>query len=158
MNIPADAVPADFIEFPFPSSEHFLSLTGPLYVKRDGQKLVLGLRVENRHCNIAGICHGGMLMTFADMQLSIGAKFESEDRFGFSPTLSMTTDFLSPAVNGAWIEGRTDLLRSTRNFLFCQCIVSANGAPVLRASGIMKLGGGAFADVKGLPDLRSILK
>lgn len=157
MNVATDAVPAGFIEFPFPPTEHFLGLTGPLYVKRDGRKLVLGLRVEKRHCNIAGICHGGMLMTFADMQLGIGAKFESEEDVGFSPTISMTADFLSPALSGVWIEGRTDLLRSTRNFLFCQCIVSANGAPVMRASGIMKLGG-ARTEIKGLPDLRSLLK
>lgn len=157
MNMAANAVPAGFIEFPFPPMEHFLALTGPLYVKRDGKKLVLGMRVEKRHCNIAGMCHGGMLMTFADMQLGIGAKFESEEDVGFSPTVSMTADFLSPAVSGAWIEGRTDLLRSTRNFLFCQCMISANGGPVLRASGIMKLGG-ARTDIKGLPDLRSLLK
>lgn len=157
MNVKPDIVPAGFIEFPFDADEHFLGLTGPLYVKRDDTKLVLGLRVEKRHCNIAGICHGGMLMTFADMQLGIGARFESEHGVGFSPTVSMTADFLSPAANGAWIEGRTDLLRSTRNFLFCQCIVTANGAPVMRASGIMKLGG-APSDVKGLPNLRTLLK
>lgn len=157
MNVQTEAVPARFIEFPFGNTEHFLRLTGPLYVKRDGSKLVLGLRVEKRHCNIAGICHGGMLMTFADMQLGIGARFESEPNAGFSPTISLTADFLSPALDGAWIEGRTDLLRSTRNFLFCQCIVTANGAPVMRASGIMKVGG-APVEVKGLPDLRTLLK
>ncbi len=157
MNAPTSAIPAGFVQFPFGEGEHFLSLTGPLYVKRDDKKLVLGLRVESRHCNIAGICHGGMLMTFADMQLGLGAKFESEEDAGFAPTVSMTGDFLSPAVKGSWIEGRTDLLRATRNFLFCQCIVTANGAPVMRASGIMKLGG-APVDVKGLPDLRTILK
>lgn len=155
MNIPTNAVPAGFIEFPFPPGEHFLTLTGPLYIKRDDKKLVLGLRVENRHCNIANICHGGMLMTFADMQLGVGARFELEQESGFSPTINMTADFLSPAANGAWLEGRTDLLRATRNFLFCQCIVTANGAPVLRASGIMKLGG---AEVKGLANLRTLLK
>jgi acyl-coenzyme A thioesterase PaaI-like protein len=111
---------------------------------------------EHFHCNIGGICHGGMLMTFADMQLGLGARFDSEDEFGFMPTVSMTADFLAPAPLGAWVEGRTDLLRSTRNFIFVQCIVTSNGAPAVRSSGIMK-SGGAPTNVKGLPNLRSLL-
>jgi uncharacterized protein (TIGR00369 family) len=158
MNIQTTTAPEGFIELPFSGGEHFLSLTGPLYAKRDNKKLVLGLRVEKRHCNIAGICHGGMLMTFADMLLGLGARFENEEDFGFMPTVSMTADFLSPAPLGAWVEGRTDLLRSTRNFLFCQCIVTSNGAPVMRASGIMKTGGATQAVSGLLPNLRSLLK
>lgn len=157
MNVQTDAVPAGFIELPFGGGEHFLTLTGPLWAKREKDKLVLGFRVERRHCNIGGVCHGGMLMTFADMQLSLGARFDSEGEFGFMPTVNLTADFLAPASLGAWVEGRTDLLRVTRNFLFCQCIITSNGAPVVRASGIMKVGG-APATIKGLPNLRSLLK
>ena len=157
MNVQTNAVPAGFIALPFKGDEHFLSLTGPLYAKRDGEKLVLGFRVEQRHCNIGGICHGGMLMTFADMQLGLGARFDSEEDIGFMPTVSMTADFLAPAPLGAWVEGRTDLLRSTRNFLFCQCVVTSNGSPAMRASGIMK-SGGAPSNLKGLPNLRTLLK
>lgn len=157
MNIQTDAVPAGFVELPFGGGEHFLSLTGPLWGKRESNKLVLGFRVEKRHCNVGGICHGGMLMTFADMQLGLGARFDSEEDFGFMPTVSMTADFLAPAPLGAWVEGRTDLLRATRNFLFVQCIVTSNGAPAVRSSGIMKSGGAPSA-VKGLPNLRTLLK
>ena len=89
--------------------------------------------------------------------LSLGARFESESEFGFMPTVSMTADFLAPAPLGAWVEGRTDLLRATRNFLFVQCLITSNGAPALRASGIMK-SAGAPAEVKGLPNLRALLK
>ena len=157
MNVTTNAVPAGFIELPFSGGEHFLSLTGPLWGKREGNKLVLGFRVEKRHCNVGGICHGGMLMTFADMQLGLGARFDSEEEFGFMPTVSMTADFLAPAALGAWVEGRTDLLRATRNFVFCQCILSSNGSPLMRASGIMKSGGAPTA-IKGLPNLRALLK
>ncbi len=157
MNLQTTAVPEGFVALPFKGGEHFVSLTGPLYAKRDGNKLVLGFRVEQRHCNIGGICHGGMLMTFADMQLGLGARFDSEEEFGFMPTISMTSDFLAPAPLGAWVEGRTDLLRATRNFVFCQCIVTSNGAPAMRASGIMK-SGGAPTELKGLPNLRTLLK
>ncbi|MBK8007605.1 MAG: PaaI family thioesterase [Rhizobiales bacterium] len=157
MNVQTDAVPAGFIELPFGAGENFLSLIGPLWCKRENNKLILGFRVEKRHCNIGGICHGGMLMTFADMQLGLGARFHAEEDFGFMPTVNMTADFLAPAALGAWVEGRTDLLRSTRNFIFCQGIITSNGAPAVRASGIMK-SGGAPVSIKGLPNLRSLLK
>jgi uncharacterized protein (TIGR00369 family) len=153
----AVAVPEGFVEIPFGGTEHFLTHTGPLWGRREKDKLVLGFRVEPRHCNIGGICHGGMLMTFADMLLGLGARFENEEEFGFMPTVSMTADFLAPAPLGAWVEGRADLLRSTRNFLFVQCLVTSNGAPAMRASGIMK-SGGAPANVKGLTNLRTLLR
>jgi len=156
-NNTAQAAPAGFVEIRFDSVENFITHTGALYGKRDGDKLVLGFRVARHHCNIGGVCHGGLLMTFADMLLSLGARFESESEFGFMPTVSMTADFLAPAPLGAWVEGRTDLLRATRNFLFVQCLITSNGAPALRASGIMK-SAGAPAEVKGLPNLRALLK
>lgn len=151
----AAAPPPGFIELKFEGGDHFVNVIGPLWAKRDGNKLLLGIRVTHRHCNIAGICHGGMLMTLADMQLSLGTRLETEEQFNFTPTVSMTADFLAPAALGSWVEGRTDLLRTTRNFLFSQCIITSNGAPAVRASGIMKTSGAPTA-VKGLPDVRKL--
>lgn len=47
----------------------YINACGPLYGRRDGDALCLGLRVERRHCNPAGSCHGGMLATLAGMLL-----------------------------------------------------------------------------------------
>ena len=52
----------------------FVALNGPLYIRSvaqpDGSKQRhLGFRVETRHTNPMGNCHGGMLATFADMLL-----------------------------------------------------------------------------------------
>jgi acyl-coenzyme A thioesterase PaaI-like protein len=38
-----------------------------------------------------------MLMTFADMQLGLGARFDAEEDVGFMPTVNLTADFLAPA-------------------------------------------------------------
>jgi uncharacterized protein (TIGR00369 family) len=130
------SIPAGFRIVPM---DRFVGVNGPLYARREGERLVLGFRVEMRHCNPANICHGGMLMTLADMLLGMGANFQG--KLGrFLPTVSMTTDFLAPAPLGAWVEGRTEILRTTRNLVFAQCLVTVDGTPALRASGIMKLG------------------
>ncbi len=117
----------------------FIDLNGPLYRKRDGERLVLGLRVERRHCNPLLICHGGMLSTFVDMAMAYAIHYQAKLAH-FVPTINLTTDFLGPAPEGAWIEARTDILKQTRNLVFAQCLVSTEGKNVARASGVFKIG------------------
>lgn len=118
----------------------YIDACGPLYGRRDGDALVLGLRVERPHCNPGGSCHGGMLSTLADMLLVLGAGAQ----LGLSRymlTVSLSCDFIAPAMEGAWVEGRLQVLRSTRNLVFCQGQLHADGALVLRLSGIAKPSG-----------------
>src|SRR6185437_6901924 len=79
---------------------------------------LLGFRVEERHCNPAKICHGGMLMTFADMQLPFGIRLQALSDPGFLPTVSLSAEFMAPAPLGSWVQGRTDVLKTTRNLAF----------------------------------------
>ena len=44
----------------------FAGLVGPFYARRQGRELSLGLRIEQRHLNSRGSCHGGLLATLAD--------------------------------------------------------------------------------------------
>jgi acyl-coenzyme A thioesterase PaaI-like protein len=101
--------------------------------------LLLGFRVEMRHCNPGSVCHGGMLATFGDMLLPIAARFQAKMDMGFLPTVNLSCDFLAPAPLGSWVEGRADALKVTKNLLFAQGLATADGAPVLRANGIFKI-------------------
>jgi hypothetical protein len=38
------------------------------------------------------------------------------------------------------VQGEGDVLRTTRNLLFAQGLITADGTPVLRVSGIFKMG------------------
>ena len=58
----------------------------------------------------------------------------------FFPTISLQIDYMSPAPLGAWVQGQADILRTTRNMLFGQGLVTADGEPALRMSGIFKMG------------------
>ena len=131
-------IPDGFVPLPFKGG--FVGTNGPLYAKRADGMLRLGFRVEERHCNPMGICHGGMLATFADMQLPFGARAQSENADRFLPTISLTTDSMAPAPMGAWVEGETVVLRVTRNMVFAQMTATADGTLCLRANGIFKIG------------------
>jgi acyl-coenzyme A thioesterase PaaI-like protein len=80
-----------------------------------------------------------MLMTCADMQLPFGIRLQALSDPGFLPTVSLSAEFMAPAPLGSWVQGRTDVLKTTRNLAFAQCLLTADGEPVLRASGIFKV-------------------
>ncbi len=118
----------------------FIAHVGPLYLKRDGDNLWVGFRVEKRHTNPMGICHGGMLASFADMLLPLSIHRKSEVGMRFLPTISLQLDYLAPAPLGAWVQGDAQVLRVTRSLVFAQGLASADGTPILRVSGVCKIG------------------
>ena len=132
--------PAGFVPMPGHDPGIYNSLIGPFWARPEGEGLAIGFRVEPRHGNPAGQCHGGMLAGFADIVLTGGCNHLA--RLGrFLTTVSLTTDFLAPAALGAWVEARPEVLTVTRSTLFGQCLVTAEGVPVLRASGTFRFAG-----------------
>ena len=130
---------------PLPISSGFIGVNGPLYMRRvsrpDGDIAQAGFRVEERHTNPMGNCHGGMLATFADMLLPVCIHRQAKEvRNHFLPTINLQIDYLAPAPLGSWVQGEVQVLRVTRSLVFAQALVSADGTPAVRASGIFKIG------------------
>ncbi len=131
---------------PLPVGGDFIATNGPLYIRSvaqpDGSKVRhLGFRVEQRHTNPMGNCHGGMLATFADMMLPMLAHRQAPElRNQFLPTVSLQIDYLAPSPLGAWVQGEAQVLRTTRNLAFVQGLITADGVPALRVSGSFKIG------------------
>lgn len=119
---------------------HFVAHNGPLYARLEGGRVQLGFRVEERHTNPLGICHGGMLATFADMLVPCAAMYLAGLERRFLPTISLQVDYMGSAPLGAWVQGQSEVLRTTRNMLFGQALVTSDGAPALRVSGVFKQG------------------
>ncbi len=135
---------------PMTAGGEYMKINGPLHIKRDGERVWIGFRVEPRHCNPMGNCHGGMIASYCDMLLPMSAHRKSaEVRGRFLPTISLQIDYLAPVPLGAWVEGEAELLRVTRSLVFMQGLVSADDVPAVRVSGIFKLG--PPFDPKALP-------
>lgn len=133
----ATAIPAGMKEMSFMG---FMEVNGPLWGRLDGADglPVMGFRVEPRHCNPMQVCHGGMLMTFADMLLGFTVGVAAGGK-KFMPTVNLAGDYVGPAPLGSWVEGKGRLIRQTRNLGFAETLITADGAPCFRASGIMKI-------------------
>lgn len=133
----------------------FVAHNGPLFGRLLDGRLQLGFRVEERHTNPMGICHGGMMATFADMLIPCAAMYRPDGERRFLPTISLQIDYMGSAPLGAWVQGEGEVLRTTRNMLFGQAMVNADGVPALRVSGIFKQG--ALLDQNGANDLLGLM-
>lgn len=126
---------------PLAMAGEFMSANGPLYLRHEGALVQMGFRVEGRHTNPLGICHGGMLASFCDMLLPVSINHKRPDiGIRFFPTINLQLDYLAPAMLGAWVEGEAQVLRVTRSLVFAQALATADGEPCIRASGIFKIG------------------
>ncbi|MGO4838640.1 16S rRNA (cytosine(1402)-N(4))-methyltransferase, partial [Rhizobiaceae sp. 2RAB30] len=59
-----------------------------------GGKLRLGMRIGRRHVNPHDTCHGGVLASFADMQLYVSQQQEPSLRYILMPTINMSIDYI----------------------------------------------------------------
>ena len=82
----------------------FEIFVGPLFETGEGAGAPLSLLVDERHVNLRGSIHGGMLMTLADMTL--GAAVWDATDLAPSVTMNMQTQFLKEARVGDQVEVR----------------------------------------------------
>lgn len=129
-------VPEGFTLMRMPTNP-FIDGIGPLYGRLEDERFVLGIRIERRHCNPGGTCHGGMIMTLSDMLLLMGSNIEGRVNRYFT-TVNVTCDFIGPAQEGDWVEGRMQVLRVARSLVFAQGLFTTGDAMVARCSGILK--------------------
>ena len=105
----------------------------PLYARRDGPAVQLGVRVREAHCNSRGFAHGGLVSALADnaMGLSaVGAARAEAASLGRTPpagavTVSLSLDFIASAGVGDWLSLRPAVLRQGRTLAFVECHVWA---------------------------------
>ncbi len=118
----------------------FATHNGPLYARWHDEHLQLGFRVGPQQVNPGQQCHGGMLSTFVDILLSTAAQYQTDIPRVFLPTISLQMDFIAGAPLGSWVQGQADILRVTRNLVFSQALVHADGVLAMRASGVFRRG------------------
>ena len=60
-------------------------------------------------------------------------------RRGPSPTIHLETDFIQPIKAGQWVECQANLVNRTHSMNFVEGVVTVDGTPVARCSGIFKV-------------------
>ena len=133
----ASDVPQGFT--PLTGAGPFIDLAGPLHLHDESG--ALGARVEERHLNRAGTAMGGFLATLVDAALGRSVRDVAEGDAQVA-TVSLTTDYLRAAPEGAWLEARTEVERLGGRLAFADCSVTADGEEVVRARAVFAVRSG----------------
>jgi uncharacterized protein (TIGR00369 family) len=128
-----DDIPPGFA--PLRRSSRFIELIGPVYARSDDGGLVLGMRITEKHANVRGFTHGGVLMTLADIALGYTMSFSQDPPITLA-TASMATDFADAAQIGDWVEARADIQRIGSTLAFANAYLTVGGKRIARASGV----------------------
>ena len=134
-------IPEGFVAARRTRPNPFNELVGPFYVRRRGTDVSLGLRIEERHLNSRGICHGGLLATLADLALgysALAAGGPDADKRSFV-TINLALDFAGSAILGDWVESEVQVQKAGARIAFINGHLVANGVRIVRVSAIFAL-------------------
>lgn len=110
---------------------------GPLRIARvDETTWQATLVLDDRHINSGGVCHGGVLMSLADV--AMGAA--SHEAAGNQPcaTIDFRAHFLAAAKHGQTLIATARQQRMVSGISFMDCEIMSGGRLCLRANGIWK--------------------
>ena len=131
-----ETVPDEFESLP--EGFCFTDLLQPLYRKVDGEGISFGIVVQDHHSNTMGFCHGGVLMTLADIAAASGVNLARGKRSG-SPTINLAVDFIATAKMGEWIEATAEQVSVKRRFGFSSGAIHNSRGIVARFNGTFYL-------------------
>jgi uncharacterized protein (TIGR00369 family) len=113
----------------------FGGLVGPFYAKREGRAISLGLRIEPRHLNSRGTCHGGLLATLADVALGYACVVAAEDGQGRNfVTIDLSIEYMASTQAGDWLYSEVQVLNANARTAAAAGHLLVEGRPVARIS------------------------
>src|SRR6185503_4579233 len=131
-------IPEGFRPLNRPRPNPFNDMIGPFYERRRGDEVSLGLRIEERHCNSRGICHGGLLSALADVALGYAALAVAKSAASFV-TVQLSMDYSGAAKPGDWVESEVEVQHAGSRLAFANGYLLAGGRRIVRASAIFAL-------------------
>lgn len=137
-----DAVPEGFV--PLAEGLGFIDNLQPIYRRIQGKEASIGLLVSAQHGNTMGVCHGGVLLTLADIAAASGVNLAKGLRGG-APTVNLAVDFIAAARIGQWIQADVQQAVARRRFGFCSGTIFNSLGIVARFNGTFY-----FPDHQGL--------
>lgn len=139
MSDPA-AVPEGYEVVKRTQGASFAGLVGPFYAKREGRAISLGLRIEPRHLNSRGTCHGGLLATLADVALGYAcvAAVEEGPSRNFV-TIDLSIEYLASTQAGDWLYSQVQVLNADTRTAAAAGHLLVEGRPVVRISANFRL-------------------
>jgi acyl-coenzyme A thioesterase 13 len=134
MNSPGHEIPDGYQPVQRPG---FAGLWGPFHVKGRGRGFSLGLRIDERHLNTRGSCHGGLIASLADIALGYACATAGDDERNRNfVTIDLAIEYMRSVSPGDWLYSEIrDLNANSRTATAAgEMMVEAGPVAVIRAN------------------------
>jgi len=122
---------------PFAEIEGYIAHNGPYLVRTEADGTYrYGFQTDERHSNPNNVIHGAAVTGFADTVLGHIIVHSLKRNCA---TISLTTEFISGAPLGSFIEATAQVKRATRTLAFVSTDVTFEGKLLLSATGVYRL-------------------
>jgi len=115
----------------------FTGLTGPFWMRAEGDGWAYGIHTGAQHANGHGIIHGGMLVTLLDNALGLTVWNATGHRPAV--TMQLNTHFLAAAQPGEFLEARGEILRMAKSVVFVRGLITVGDRRIASADGVWKV-------------------
>ncbi len=119
-------------------SSPFLDHNGSFFQKRTGSHLVVGINILDKHVNGRGYAHAGILMTLADIAIGYQSAFSEEPPLNLV-TISLSSNFLSTAQLGDWLEAHVEIVKKGRNLVHANAQILKGEELVLQSNAVYRI-------------------
>ncbi|WP_367649527.1 PaaI family thioesterase [Paenibacillus sp. NEAU-GSW1] len=106
-------------------------------VRADGQKAVISLKAEQRHLNLLGIVHGGVLMSLIDNAMGLAVMLAYRDQK--TVTANMNTHFLENTKKGTLYCEGSIMHRIGRTITLQASVTNEEGRLIAWGSGAYRI-------------------
>lgn len=110
---------------------------GPFYYRKlDDGRYECAFVAAQKNCNVNGLVHGGVLMTFADFSLCIAATDHYFDES--CATVSFSAEFVAAVNSGDLVLCTPEITRKTGSLVFLTGAVTSGGQIAMTFSAVVK--------------------
>ena len=127
-------IPAGYVQMNW--TQGFGRQIGPLYERNEpGGGYRRGFLVSEHHTNGMRNCHGGMLMSFADMAFGLPISLKVRR---FWVTVRLLTDFISSAKVGDFVEGTGEIVGEEDDLYTVRGRIWTGERTIMTGTGVFK--------------------
>jgi acyl-coenzyme A thioesterase 13 len=119
-------------------SSGYLDAIGPIYEAGEGPNYRVGLRVDGRHLNSRGSCHGALFSALADVYLGRLLAMSTTPPLALV-TAHLSLDYVASAPLGAWLEAVGQVDRVGKTLAHSSGRILADGKIALRCAGVFQV-------------------
>ncbi|MGQ9425300.1 PaaI family thioesterase [Gilvimarinus sp. F26214L] len=116
----------------------YIETIGPVYHKRTPECLVLAMRASEKHCNVRGNIHGGVVSGLLDTAMGYNISFAEEPPLS-AVTITLTVDYMGAVRCGDWLEAHTHIQKLGHKLAFVQATLMVGDTQVARGNGVFKI-------------------